>query len=193
MGAEDIAMPASDKLAHLLELADQGPALRAALAEEVSELLTHWPPEYPEHMRKVCEALLAKAARDLDESTRARLRVQLYGKPEPTGRMPPRETTSQGLIEAARTGENLCGALAKSLGVDGKTAAGILADESGAKLAVACKGAQIERSAFSALALLTHPAHSRSQAFVMLDTFDTIPLGEAARLLHSWRRQPALA
>ena len=59
-------MAASQKLSHLLQLADQGPALRAALAEEVAELLSHWPPDYPESMREVCEALLAKAARDID-------------------------------------------------------------------------------------------------------------------------------
>ena len=59
-------MAASQKLSHLLQLADQGPALRAALAEEVAELLTNWPADYPESMRDVCEALLAKAARDVD-------------------------------------------------------------------------------------------------------------------------------
>src|SRR6185503_9201225 len=53
-------MAASQKLSQLLELADQGPALRAALAEEVAELLTHWPADYPESMWEVCEALLAK-------------------------------------------------------------------------------------------------------------------------------------
>ena len=73
-------MAASQKLSHLLQLADQGPALRAALAEEVAELLTNWPADYPDSMRGACGALLAKAARDVDAATRARLRVQLYSK-----------------------------------------------------------------------------------------------------------------
>ena len=66
-------MAASQKLSHLLQLADQGPTLRAALAEEVAELLTNWPADYPQSMRGACEALLAKAAHDVDAATRARL------------------------------------------------------------------------------------------------------------------------
>ena len=100
-------MAASQKLSHLLQLADQGPALRAALAEEVAELLTHWPADYPDSMRGVCEALLAKAARDVDADTRARLRVQLYSDPDLADRVLPRESAAQTLIEAARRGEGL--------------------------------------------------------------------------------------
>ena len=85
-------MSASQKLSHLLQLADQGPALRAALAEEVAELLTDWPADYPDSMRGVCEALLAKAAREVDAATRARLRVQLYADPDLAGRVLPRES-----------------------------------------------------------------------------------------------------
>ena len=117
---------------HLLQLADQGPALRAALAEEVAELLTAWPADYPESMRGVCEALLAKAARDVDAATRARLRVQLYSDPDLSHRVLPRRSVPQALIRrpagegAART------ALAQSLGVDDKMALQILDDETGA-------------------------------------------------------------
>ena len=49
-------MSASHKLSHLLQLADQGPVMRAALAEEVAELLTAWPADYPAGMQGVCEA-----------------------------------------------------------------------------------------------------------------------------------------
>ena len=178
-------MSASQKLSYLLELADQGPALRAALAEEVAELLTDWPPAYPESMREICEALLVKAARDIDAATRSRLRVQLYSHPELAQRVLPRETGALKLIEAARNGKDLVPALATSLGVDSKVAGEILQD--GAKLAVACKGACMDRAAFSALALLTHPARDRSHAFVMLDTFDTLPVSEACRRLRSWQ------
>ena len=180
-------MSASQKLSYLLELADQGPALRAALAEEVAELLTDWPPTYPQSMREICEALLAKAARDIDAATRSRLRVQLYSHPELAQRVLPRCSAAQTLIEAARSGKDLVPALATSLGVDRKVAGDILQDESGAKLAVACKGACMDRAAFSAVALLTHPARNRSHAFVMLDTFDTMPVSEACRHLRNWQ------
>src|SRR5471030_2766287 len=108
---KDIAMAASQKLSHLLQLADQGPALRAALAEEVAELLTAWPSDYPDSMRGVCEALLAKAACDVDAGTRARLRVQLYSHHDLSSRVLPREASAQTLIEAARAGEQLPTAL----------------------------------------------------------------------------------
>ena len=186
-------MAASQKLSHLLQLADQGPALRAALAEEVAELLTQWPSDYPGSMRGVCEALLAKAARDVDAATRARLRVQLYSDPDLSHRVLPRESTVQALIEAARAGEPLPTVLAHSLGVDDKMAMQILDDETGAALAVACKGANIDRAAFSALALLTRPGRDRSHAFAVLDTFDTVPMSEATRVLRGWREGQSAA
>ncbi|HYJ35276.1 MAG TPA: hypothetical protein VEV64_03910, partial [Rhizomicrobium sp.] len=84
-------MAAPDKLSHLLQLADQGPALRAALAEEVAELLSAWPADYPQSMRDICEALLAETARHADAPTRAKLRVQLYSQPGLAQRVLPRE------------------------------------------------------------------------------------------------------
>lgn len=184
-------MAASEKLSHLLQLADQGPALRAALAEEVAELLAHWPADYPESMREVCEALLAKAARDADPPTRARLRVLLYSNPELAHRVLPRTGASQALIEKARACANLVSVLAESLGVDGKVAGEILRDDSGISLAVACKGALIDRAAFSALILLAHPACDRGPVFAMLDAFDRVPVSEAARRLRGWRGEAA--
>ena len=91
-------MPASQKLSHLLQLADQGPGLRAALAEEVADLLIHWPADYPPAMRGICETLLAKAARDVDADTRARLRVQLYCDLELSHRVLPRESVARNLV-----------------------------------------------------------------------------------------------
>jgi hypothetical protein len=169
-------MAASDKLSHLLQLADQGPARRAALVEEVAKLLTAWPSDYPDSMRGVCEALLAKAARDVDAATRARLRVQLCSDPELSHRVLPRQAMSQILVEAARAGTHLPAALAQSLGVDDKMALQILDDETGAALAMACKGANIDRAAFSALALLARPGRDRAHAFAVLDAFDTVPM-----------------
>lgn len=186
-------MAASQRLSHLLQLADQGPALRAALAEEVAELLVAWPSDYPESMRAICEALLAKAARDVDAATRARLRVQLCSDPELSHRVLPREAASLALVAAARSGAYLPTALAQSLGVDDKMAAQILEDETGGALAVACKGANIDRAAFSALLLLARPIRDRSHAFAVLDTFDTVPVSEAARTLREWREHPSAA
>jgi len=184
-------MAASQKLSHLLQLADQGPALRAALAEEVAELLTAWPTDYPDSMRGVCEALLAKAARDVDGATRARLRVRLYSDPDLSHRVLPREAASQTLVAAARAGADLPAALAQSLGVDDKMALQILDDETGAALAVACKGANIDRAAFSALALLARPGRDRAHAFAVLDAFDNVPMSEATRVLRGWRESQA--
>jgi hypothetical protein len=180
-------MAASEKLSHLLQLADQGPALRAALAEEVSELLTDWPADYPDSMRDVCEALLAKAAHDVDAATRARLQAKFAAHPELAQRVQPCEADSRTLVEAARNGANLAPALAESLGVDGETAQQILDDDSGAALAIACKGAHIERAAFSALVLLAQPRRNRRHAFAVLDAFDDVPETEAVLVLSGWR------
>lgn len=180
-------MAASDKLSHLLQLADRGPGLRAALAEDVAELLIEWQPDYPESMRAICEALLAEAVRNVDAPTRARLRVRLYNHPELAQRVLPRESKTQNLIEAARGGENLSAILAESLGVDDAKVREILDDRTGSALAVACKGAHFDRATFSALALLIHPAPDRRRAFALLDSFDAVPISEATRLLRGWR------
>ena len=189
MRQHDRDMAAPDKLSHLLQLADQGPALRTALAEEVAELLAAWPADYPESMRDICEALLAKTARHVDAPTRAKLRVQLYSQPGLAQRVLPREAGAQSLIDAARAGENLTALLAESLGVEGRIAQDSLRDGSGAKLAIACKAACMDRCVFSALALLTHPARDRGQAFLMLDIYDTVAAGEAGRRLRGWQSE----
>jgi hypothetical protein len=46
-------MTTNPRLAHLLELADKGPTLRAALAEEAANLLMEWPDDCPAEMRPV--------------------------------------------------------------------------------------------------------------------------------------------
>jgi hypothetical protein len=184
-------MAAPQKLSHLLQLADQGPTLRAALAEEVAELLTNWPADYPDSMRGACEALLAKAARDVDAA--ARLRVQLYSNPELADRVLPRESATQSLIETARQGGDVAGVLAGVLGLDNKMAAQILDDETGAALAVACKGASLDRATFSTLALLVRPGRDRIHAYAVLDAFETVPTSEATRVLRGWREGQAAA
>ena len=186
-------MAASHKLSHLLQLADQGPALRAALAEEVAELLTGWPADYPDAMRGVCEALLAKAARDLDGPTRARLRVRLCSDPELAQRVLPRESAARGLVEEARGGRDIAELLAEKLDVDAATARQIVDDETGNALAVACKGAGLDRAAFSALAVMAAPARAPALRFAVLDAFDNVPAAEASRVLRTWREGHASA
>jgi hypothetical protein len=176
-------MTAHTRLAHLLELADKGPALRAALAEEVAELLTAWPDDYPADMRGICETLLARAVRDVDGATRARLRVQLCADPELTARILPREAPSRSLIDAARSGEDVARHLAERLGVEEERALEILRDESCVALAVAAKAADLGRPVFSALAILTRSPVTRAQ----LDVYDTIGTSDAARQLRGWR------
>jgi len=71
----------------------------------------------PDSMRGACEALLARAAHDVDAATRARLRVQLYSDPDLADRVLPRESATHGLIETARQGGDLAPVLAACLGV----------------------------------------------------------------------------
>jgi hypothetical protein len=72
---------AKARLTHLLALADRGPSLRAALAEELIDLLLDWPADTPPAMRATFETLLEKAARDLEPQARARLMARLPNNP----------------------------------------------------------------------------------------------------------------
>ena len=183
-------MPASTaatgRLSHLLELADQGPALRAALAEEVAEILCHWPDDCPQTMRPVCETLLARCARDVEPAARARLRVMLYANPSLSARVLPRQTPDCVLVETARAGGDVGAKLAGALGLDRQTVRDILHDESGEKLVIACRAAGIDRAAFSALALTIGPRRGPAATYALLDSFDTITAGEARRRLCAW-------
>src|SRR5271154_5391765 len=100
-------MSGTQRLVNLLELANQGPAMRAALAEEVAELLTDWPNDCPAAMRAPCEALLARTAREVDDDTKARLRVRLHADPALCARILPREDLDRVLLQAARGGEEV--------------------------------------------------------------------------------------
>jgi hypothetical protein len=179
-------MTINPRLAHLLELADKGPALRAALAEEAAALLMEWPSDCPAEMRPVFENLLAKTAREVDADTRTRLRVQLYADRELAARVLPREKTPvQPLVQAAREGAPLTEQLAETLGLDAPRAAEILNEDSGEALAIACKGAGISRTVYSTLALLVYP--SKEGLCERLAVFDRITTLDAARTLRAWR------
>ena len=180
----------ASRLSHLLELADQGPALRTALAEEVAELLTHWPDDCPPAMREICESLLARCAREVEPAARARLRVQLYADPDLSARVLPRQPGGRVLVETARGGGNICAALAETLDLDHATAAKILDDGSGEMLATACKGAAIARAAYSALVLAMAPRHDADTLTALLARFDAMDATSARKALNGWRAGP---
>ena len=182
-------MYATARLAHLLELAEKGPALRAALAEEVAELLIDWPGDCPKEMRGPCEALLARAAREVDSKIRARLWVRLHADPALAARVLPRnETVSNELIAAARKDGDIRAPLAQALNLPASRVEEILADPGA--LALICKGLRLSRVTYSTLAVL---AGGKNQAdYSRLDRYDTVETSEAVRQLQEWRIQSAV-
>ncbi len=184
-------MSGPTRLLNLLSLADQGPAMRAALAEELAELLTDWPADCPVEMRRPCEALLTRAAREVDDDTRARLRIRLYADPALSARVLPREAQDKNLVDSARAGEPLEQRIARALGVSEHLAREILEDASGHALAVAAKAIGLNRAAFSTLALLAQPGGDLGACYARLDAFDAISASEASRELRIWNGQRA--
>jgi plasmid stability protein len=160
--------------------------MRAALAEEVAALLTDWPDDCPTEMRGACEALLASAAREVDEDTKARLRVRLYADPALANRILPREAIGSSLVQAARHGESVAPRIARALGVPEILACEILKDESGHALALAAKALGLNRATFSTLILLTAPDGAIAASYSRLDAFDTLSAVEASRELRRW-------
>ena len=179
-------MSGTQRLAHLLALANQGATMRAALAEEVAELLTDWPQDCPSEMRAPCEALLARAAHEVDEDTRTRLRVQLYADPALAARVLPRAPQDRALVEAARKGEEIAPRIARALGIPEGLALEILLDDSGHALAVAAKALGLNRAAFSSLVLLSCPVGDLEINYRRLDAFDALSTVEASRELRRW-------
>jgi hypothetical protein len=167
-------MSGTQRLSHLLALADQGPAMRAALAEEVAELLTDWPSDCPAEMRAPCEALLERAAREVDDETKARLRGRLESKPALAARLLPRAEIGRKLVEAARGGEEVTSLLARTLNLSESQVLKILCDESGQALASAAKALGLSRAAFSSLVLLSCPLGDSDTNARRLDAFDRI-------------------
>ena len=179
-------MSSTERLIKLLSLADQGPVMRAALAEEVAELLTDWPADCPIEMRGACETLLARAAREVDGDTRARLRIRLYADAALASRVLPREAPDKTLVDGARAGEPMTPRIARALGVSEKLADDILQDNSGYALAVAAKALGLNRSAFSTLTLLAQPGGDLTACYTRLEAFDAITATDARRELRRW-------
>lgn len=181
-------MSGNQRLINLLELANQGPAMRAALAEEVAELLADWPADCPAEMRGPCEALLARAAREVDVDTRARLRMKVDTSAVAA---PPRETPDRALVETARRGQAMAPRLAQALEISAGLAEKILRDDSGHALAVAAKALGLNRAAFSSLVLLAGPERADAACYQRLDAFDALTAVEASRELRRWSSEIA--
>jgi hypothetical protein len=186
-------MHATARLTHLLDLANKGPALRAALAEEVAELLTNWPSDCPVEMRGACEALLARASREVDDNVLARLRVCLYADPALAARVLPRPGIGRDLVEIARDGGDIAASLAQALNLPHARAGEILSDPSGLALAIACKSLRLSRAAFSTLTMLLGHKDDIAQTYARLDVYDAMGAWEAARQLQGWRTSDAVA
>lgn len=182
-----MVMQAHTRLAQLLQLADRGPAMRAALAEELAELLCDWPGDCPMEMRHACESLLARAVLEVDGGARARLRERLQPYPELAGRVLPPEDIYRGLTQAARGGSEIPAALTHALGLPRPRIKAILSDHSGKALAIACKGAHLPRAAFSALVVLMSGKNDLSKILARLDAYDAVTTAEASQLLQAWR------
>ena len=200
-----------ERLCHLLELAAQGPEQRAALAGEVADLLLDWPAQYPQAMRATFGALLEKIVREVDAPACTALSARFEGRedfplsllnefflaasPEMQdailarnngcGASQPVSLDGEALLSAARMRTDFVPALARIAAVPEPIAHGIAGDARA--LAALCKGAGIDRAAFSAMAILTGPARSVHENFAMLTVFDRVPENGAAHLLAFWR------
>jgi hypothetical protein len=208
-----MAQAPRERLNHLLELAAQGPAGRAALLGDLADLLLDWPADWARAMRAPFETLLEKTAREVDARTRTDVARRLEGHDElpvtvlneffleaPQG-MRARilalndvmdadaggavTVDAAQLIDAARTmNGTFAAAFAKLLSLPDATAKDILGDPSGESLAVACKGAGLDRATFSAIAVL---AARGGDVAARLSAFDQVPQTAAERLTGFWR------
>ena len=172
-------MHANPRLSHLLELADKGPVLRAALVEELAELLAFWPSDCPAEMRAPCEALLARAAQEAGDSVRADLRTRLRGDPALAARVLPQEdpvkpTDNLGrtLIEMARAGIDVRARIAEALHLSMARLEEILAADQG--LALVCRRLGLSRAAFSTLAMLFAGKADTAKYYAALDSYDAV-------------------
>ena len=95
------------------------------------------------------------------------------------------------LLAAARatTIDGLPAVLALRLGISLEIARAILADSSAAMLAVLCKGANLRRQTFSALAVIAKSDASAESSYGRLAAFDDVSETGAKALLASWREQ----
>lgn len=207
---------AKDRLKRFLALADQGPAQRAALAEELVDFLVDWPQECPLAMRGPVLALLDMTLQEADGLLRKRLAARLAALDDlPLGlaneifhcapatmreRLLNRNAEAGGLqpltaydplllLIAARDEERdqLAHRLVGAMHVPLSTATGVLSDESGLSLAVLCKGCRLGRAFYSSLALLAF--RGVAGGAVRLAAYDRVPQRAADHLTACWQLQ----
>lgn len=205
---------AKERLSHLLELAAKGAAQRAVLAGELAELLLDWPVQYPPAMRASFEALLEKIAREVDAAGRRDV-ARRFGRVgdaslsllnelflaapdamqhEILKRNDAHASRSMAGIEGkvllaqARSRGDFTAALSRAAAIPRSIAEEILGDRSCRALAVVAKGGRLERSLFSAIAVLTIPSPDN---FAALSVFESVPANGAANLLAFWRAKLA--
>jgi DNA-binding XRE family transcriptional regulator len=201
------------RLNSLVELATQNaPEKRRELAIELCDLLLDWPANYPAQMREPFEALLEKTIRLIDRDTRHVLIARIAGAPgvrreflnefffdappDLRGTILERNSHCEingtpavdesALVNAARNSDEFADTFAQHLGVASETAARIVSDASAQSLALAIKGAHLNRATFSALVLLVCPGKP-SNIETRLAAFDTVDEPAAAAMLSYWR------
>ena len=202
-----MALSSRERLNRLLDLAARGAGGRAALLDELADLLSDWPADYAQAMRAPFEALFEKTAReaggaartalaarladheelplalinefflDADAPSRARILKRNQSLDDDT---PPPRADGAALVAAARRTINgaFADTFAAALTLPRGMAEAILADPEA--FAVACKGAGLDRAAYSAVALLCGSA---------LAPFEDIPQAGAERLTRFWRER----
>ena len=195
-----------ERLGTLLDLAAQGAAGRAALLDELANLLVDWPADYVQAMRGPFEALFEKTVREAAPEVRAGLAERLADHDElpvallnelfldasPAARAhilrrnaaldepgPVLRADASALVCAARRMMNgaFAGAFAEALELPDATARMILRDAQA--LAITCKGAGLDRAAGSAITVLAGSAPFAG--------WDDIPEAGAGRLTAFWR------
>jgi len=201
-------LAAKERLGQLLGLA----AARqwSALARELGDLVLYWPPDYPDAMRPLIMALFETALREADGETQNLMASRMAGRsdiplklmnvlylaaPAPLRReillrnALESDTTSAlaidgpAILAAARSRNgDFTGTLARLTGLPRRVVTAILTDPSGEPLAVLCRGTNLDRASFSALALLRGPEG------MPLAVFDTVAPKAAAHLLADWRK-----
>lgn len=198
---------------------EPGVPARRELTDQLADLLLHWPPSYPAAMREPFEALLERALQDIDPTARALLAERFVGHagmplavlnllifdaaPEIRLEILSRNTSAAAndaatprvdealLLFAARgaTPGDLGGTLASQFRIKSDIAGCILADPSAQTLAILCRGTQLSRAAFSALAVLARPEAAGDEHYRRLAMYDSVPIDGARGLIAFWREQ----
>ena len=164
-------MHGNPHLTHLLELANKGPALRNALVEELTELLAFWPSDCPQDMRAPCEALLSRAAQDMDDSVRADPALAARILPGEDS-VRPNDNLGRTMIEMTRAGLDVHARMAEALNLSRSRLEEILATDHG--LALVCKRLGLSRTVFSTLAMLTDRKTDTAQCYAALDRYEAV-------------------